>query len=63
MMSKEATRSLLKFNLGGNSRSADEMKAATMGYTPYGTGAQMGTGGAMMDSSGTMSTTDGTSMK
>lgn len=66
MMSKEATKSLLKLNIGGNTRSAEEMRAAGMGYSVYGTGAQMGTGGmmnnggAMMNNGGAMSTTDTT---
>jgi hypothetical protein len=69
MMSAKASRALFGgVDIGGAGRSSEEMRAAGMGYTVYGTSNTMGGEPAMTtNASGTVSTggtaSDGTTMR
>jgi hypothetical protein len=63
MMSPKMTRALFNnVDIGGSGRSAEEMRAAGMGYTVYGTSNAMGGQPAMTsDAAGSTTTGTGTS--
>jgi hypothetical protein len=68
MMAPEATRALFGgVDIGGTGRTSEEMRAAGMGYTVYGTSSTMGAEPTMTtDAAGSTSTgtgTDGTTMR